>query len=553
MRTLLRMLEDRDPGFLRVIYELWGLDNPAGSSQDVAQKLAAIMLQPDQLTELIESLPDPARSLIDYLVREEGRAPFAQIDRIYGPLREMGPGRRDREQPWRQPISALEMVWYRGLLGRAFADSPLGPQEFIFIPSDINTLLKPNTDTAATPLGHPAKPPANIEIADTSVVDDATTVLASFRKQPPHVIPLSTKRRQELGKYMYQPPATNMVVWLLIDLHFLQPDTLMPSPDLVGPFLEIPRARALQTLIATWKDSSQWNDLAALSHLYYSSSDWPNDPRLSRTAALALMRSIPIDEWWDLSAFLAAVKQHQPAFQRPGGDFQSWYLQDASGAFLNGIEHWESVDGAYLRYLIEGPIHWLGMADLGRSELEAPAHSFRLTPAWRALFDRELIFNVEEPDSKITIKPNGEVIVPRGADRVIRYQIARISSWEPPDRSGHHFHLTPGTLELAEAQGLSPRHILQLLEKAIDGELPPSVLRAVERWSQSGTEASLLHALLLRVEKPEILETLENQRSTNRYIAEVLTPTVAIIRETDWPVLRDAAARLGLFLEPPGN
>jgi hypothetical protein len=551
MRTLLRTLEDRDPGFLRAICELWGLEIPSGSIKQVAQSLAESMSDPDHLDEMIESLPDPARELIDLILVEGGKTPIAQVERSFGPLREMGPGRRDREQPWRQPASALEMIWYRGLLGRAFADTQLGPQEFFYIPSDLQALLKPDNRPSPKPIGRPTESPEFTRNADTSSVDDATTLLAAFRKQPPLQLPLESELRTSLSTFLYQSQAIELIVQLLVDLEFIQSDTHRPDPDSVGPFLEISRSIALEKLITAWRDSSSWNDLAALPHLRFSSAEWPNDARLSRQAALELMRTIPVGEWWNLEEFIRAIKAQQPSFQRPGGDFQSWYIQDGSGAFLNGFEHWESVDGAYLRYLIHGPLHWLGMTDLGQPEAGASVHSFRLTPAWNVLFNQETALRVEEPGSKIIISPSGEVIVPRGADRVTRYQIARISAWEKPDRAGHHFQVTPGTLERAAQQGLTAHHILQLLQRAVDSELPPSFVRAVERWSQSGQEGQLDHVLLLRVKQPEILQTLVDQRSTSRYLDEILTPTTAIIKQCDWPALRDAAARLGLLLEPP--
>jgi hypothetical protein len=551
MRTLLRTLEDRDLGFLRIISELWGLDLPTGSHKQVAQSLATNLSDPDQLKEMFESLPDPARELINSILVEGGRAPSAQIERSFGPLREMGPGRRDREQPWRQPVSALEMAWYRGLLGRAFADTELGPQEFFFIPSDLQALLNIDNQSLRETMGSPADRPADIQSADTSAVDDATTLLAAFRKKPPELLPLPSEMHTKLSTFLYQPRAIDLIVQLLMDLEFIHPKTHKPEPDMVGPFLETSRSKALRELILAWRDSAEWNDLAALPHLHFASPNWPNDARLSRRAALGLMQSIPIGEWWKLEDFLLTVKEQHPTFQRPGGDFQSWYLQDGSGAFLNGFEHWESVDGAYLRYLIYAPLHWLGLTDLGRPEKGAVVQSFRLTAAFNILFDEEAELSVEEPDSKIIVQSSGEVIVPRGADRVTRYQIARISAWEMPDRSGHHFRVTPETLRLASEQGLTAQHILHLLQKAIEGELPPAFVRAVERWSQSGKEAQLSHVLLLRVDQPEILQTLADQRSTSHYLDEILTPTTAIIKQSNWKALRDAAARLGLLLEPP--
>ena len=61
---------------------------------------------------------------------------------------------------------------------------------------------------------------------------------------------------------------------------------------------------------------------------------------------------------------MTAVHQQQPDFQRPAGDYDSWFLRDQqSGEFLRGFEHWDEVDGALLRYLICGPLHWLGGVD----------------------------------------------------------------------------------------------------------------------------------------------------------------------------------------------
>jgi hypothetical protein len=98
---------------------------------------------------------------------------------------------------------------------------------------------------------------------------------------------------------------------------------------------------------------------------------------------------------------------------------------------------------------------------------------------------------------------------------------------------------------------LTGQHVLQLLAGAVDGELPPSIDRAVTRWSESGVEAQLSNVVLLRAAQASILETLASQKSTARYIDEILTPTTAIIHQSDWPALRDAAARLGLLLDPP--
>ena len=61
--------------------------------------------------------------------------------RKYGDIREAGAGKRDREKLYLQPASAAEILFYRGLLARAFFDTKKGPQEFAYIPDDLLSLI----------------------------------------------------------------------------------------------------------------------------------------------------------------------------------------------------------------------------------------------------------------------------------------------------------------------------------------------------------------------------------------------------------------------------
>ncbi len=153
MQPLLRTLQDHDFGHLRILAEVWGFDPPAGPSPQAARTLAKAMLEPSTLGEMIESLSQDARQTLQALQAAGGRMPLADLTRRYGPLREVGAARRDREKVWRQPASPLETLWYRGLLARAFADLPAGPCEFGFIPNDILDQIRPEFRAAGRTAG----------------------------------------------------------------------------------------------------------------------------------------------------------------------------------------------------------------------------------------------------------------------------------------------------------------------------------------------------------------------------------------------------------------
>jgi hypothetical protein len=97
MQSLERTLQDHDLGHLRILAELWGLDLPSGSSRQVVEVLKTAMLDPIQVNEIVESLTPPIRQLLDYMLNHNGRVPLSDLVHRFGTLREMGPGRRDRE------------------------------------------------------------------------------------------------------------------------------------------------------------------------------------------------------------------------------------------------------------------------------------------------------------------------------------------------------------------------------------------------------------------------------------------------------------------------
>ncbi len=66
----------------------------------------------------------------------EGRVPVAVFGRTHGDVRMMGPGRMEREEPWMDPVSATEALWYRGFVYRAFDETAEGVMEFYFLPQD---------------------------------------------------------------------------------------------------------------------------------------------------------------------------------------------------------------------------------------------------------------------------------------------------------------------------------------------------------------------------------------------------------------------------------
>jgi len=552
MRSLAHTLEDQDTGYLRILCELWGFDLPQGSHRSVVDEITFSMLNRNTLDELLDSLPNAAKQTLEGIAQAGGRMALPDLIRDHGVLREMGSGKRDREQPWRSPASPVEVLWYRGLIGRAFTDTTKGPQEFAYIPTDLLQMLSESfADYSAPSLSPLTHDPQHVYLATSAAVDDATTLLAAMRRTPFPSFELSQKPGLTLERFLLIPNLHTLLLTILQEMLIIEGPPWTPNPERTRAFIDAPRSHAIRDLLLAWKNSVTWNDLAVLPHIVCNTDAWPNDPGLSRQGVLDLLQPLKPGLWWDLDDFVERIRQTSPAFQRPGGDFDSWYLQNQSGIFLHGIENWNMVDGALIRSVITGPLHWLGAVDLGQNSQSSSTPSFRLTSVSALLYDPKASVHVEEPDKAIVIHSDGRIIVPRGVNGAVRYQIARFSHWVSVENEKYEYRLTPSTLQRAKEQGLSHHHIRTVLEKTCESPLPRPVDLALTRWAERGTEANIKQYWILRVQSPDVLEMLRGKKSTNRYLKEILSLTTAIVQSSDWSKLQAAAARLGLLIDPP--
>ncbi len=547
--NLRQSLQDHDRGHLAIVAELWGLSLASAPAAQAAEALSHAMLQAGAVEEVLEALPERARQALRALQLRGGQMPLADLTRQFGALREMGAAKRDREKPWRHPASAVEALWYRGLIGRRFADTPKGLEEFGYIPQELLARLPQPEAPPGIGLEPPELVPRHIQPAGMLAVDDATTVLAAYRLPP-------AARPAALAPHLFQPASLELLLSALQDLGCLRPPALEPDPSQTRLFLEAPRPEGLLQLLRGWIEAPIWNDLAQVDGLLPPKSSWPNHPRANRQATLALLGDLPPGRWWSLAGFQQTVREHRPSFLRTVGEFDSWYLQDSrSGQFLQGMEAWNRVEGALLAYLLTGPLHWLGAVDLGTKENDAPYSSFRLTEVAQAALGQRPAPSIEKRERRARIAADGRITVPRESPRPLRYQVARFSRWIRLDRGRetYQYQLAPAAMQSGREAGLLPRHVLAILQEVGQAKLPGPLMKAIRRWEQRGVEAELSRKLVLRVADSRVMDELQANPTTARYLIEVLDDTQAVVAQADWRALCAAALRKGMLIGWPAD
>ena len=562
MPDLNHSLLKQDIGHLRILAEFWGLELDSQDVDSAREELSASLLDVDLLTELLDSLPPEADSAIAALVASNGRIPWATFTRQFGDIREMGGAKRDRDHPHHKPTSISEILFYRGLLARAFFETDKGSQEFAYIPDELLELISRRDSESQRkkqiesqrlsgsaagnePLGRPASPgeKGNEILADDSILDDATTLLAALRMS-----------------------RSNWQFDLRLSALLTSANLISPSPagrgvrgeaevnaEAVKTFLESSRADALKMLRDAWLESEAFNELKRMPSIVCE-GEWTNQPKETREFLLDLLNAIPKGKWWSLNSFVSDIKQKHADFQRPAGDYDSWFIKRASdGQYLRGFESWNEVDGALVRFFITDILHWLGRVDLSIAEGAVEATSFRLSS----------FLSTKEERGKIAVTSSGKISIERTAPRAIRYQIARFCEWsEPVGRVGssdsetrietksinYKYQITAQSLTDAQEQGLKAGQLLSLLVKHTDNKVPPQLVKALKRWEANGSEARAETQTILRVSKPEVLEEMRKSRA-GKFLGEVLSPTAVIVKSGAIQKVTEAMIELGLFAE----
>jgi hypothetical protein len=299
-------------------------------------------------------------------------------------------------------------------------------------------------------------------------------------------------------------------------------------------WLQADPSHQMLTLQKAWRDDSDWNDLWHVPSLRPERTGWRNDPLATRACFLEHVARCPPGDWIDLESFIAAIKRSDPDFQRPPDAYNSWYIRDAaSGEYLMGYEHWDRVEGALINYLIDGPLHWLGVTALGFEGREEVPIAFRLTPAG-AFF---LGLSDQAPKAPelppVAVDADLTVRALAGGNLYDRFQLARIAEWQA---SGEVFvyRITRASLSRALSQGIRVDQVVAFLRRVTNDRLPPKAIETLRRWAGRYGEVRLTRTVVLETKTAAIMRDLRTHPAIGPLLGEPLSPTRALVPERNW-------------------
>lgn len=556
MHSLHRFLVDYDMTMLRSLAQRRGVVLATNRQTEAADLLAASLLEPLSVLAGLASLSPQSREALGALLSAGGRMRTAHFARRFGAVRPIGPGRLEREALWQKPANPAEELWYTGFVFSAFSDDEGGPGEFIFVPEDLLPLLPQPISELSIFAVDTVPPPLQQGDDDLALVQDLFTCLVHL--QTNNVRPYADGRlgQRDLTNLRGRliDPGKRRLVFLLhlagrLGLVDRQGEYLRLDEKPAKQWLLESSARQLLVLQEAWRNDPTWNDLHHVPALVCDQkTDWHlrYSPVATRQAFLALLARCPLDVWWTLASFVQAVKDAAPDFQRPDGDYTSWYIRDAaSGTYLSGFESWDRVEGVLITYLLTEPVRWLGIVAMTADDSSG---IFRLTEAGARFLGLVPHEPESQPSPPIVVRSDFRVEVPAPANLYTRFQLARFADLEGADPC--RYVLTPGGLGRALTREIQVEQVLAFLQKANEGPIPGNVVDQLRLWARRFGQVQLEDVALLTVKNERVLRELSALPQTRSLIGQVLSPTSALVHKQNLSGLRRQLHALGYLPFP---
>jgi len=569
MPNLQTMLREHDEGILPTLATVWGIKITNMKTEEQIRALNEAMQDAGKAESVWAKLSDDERQALQTLLGSNLKMPGNMFKRLYGDIRKMGKGQIERENPHKKPATIAEGLFYKGMIGEQFIQAKKGMEPTIFVPDDLAEIL-PVHKTAYEGIEKEMPPPQpamqitqlmpleaeyieEIQSANTSIVDDMCTLLAFLRNHTAGVmeddfLPADVEK---LMPFLLDqsPERLNFLLGIgaSADLITTQDGRAYPKRSSLQKWLDSTRSEQLKTLLDAWHSSTIYRDLWHVQGLHVDhDAGFLYDPTLGREAVVSFLKQVaPESDWFAIDEFVDAAKIIDSDFQRPGGDYESWYIRNDGGEYLHGFESWDAIEGALLTFYIKKPMHWLGLVDISED-------AARLTAYGRAYIGLIDFPYPPDPTENIIILEDGVLEVSRRVSRVDRFQVARFSTWGTPDDK-YYYRIDAEGIEMAAAQNITTGHILAFLKKHADNKpLPDRINQLLENWQGGGgslSEVTFEQLLVLRTTSPEILDRIYNEPALRRFLGAKLGEMACVIRADQAEDLQVALGDVGIKVQ----
>jgi hypothetical protein len=318
-------------------------------------------------------------------------------------------------------------------------------------------------------------------------------------------------------------------------------------------FFSLPVLERAWRCYRLWLETPFWNELAYLPEVVVRPGPAPLEPAHEEVvrARQVLMERVLAEQpgvWHELSAFIAHTKLYAPYLLFPrqygpraerysmGSNPYAWDFRLRRG-WLTHREGWHLVEGGFIRAVVSGPLHWLGLVDVNG---EGNASAFRL-PAGITLFTGDSPPGIEDaPRGRLIVQPNFELVALAPVSEALLIKLDRFAERLSLEHIAQ-YRVTKASVTRAIQMGLHVDTIQQILAEATrGGEIPQNVQYSLVEWERQARRIELWQgAALLEVDDMTLLDALFADEETSPMLGRRLSPVLAEVAPRHLPALQE--------------
>jgi hypothetical protein len=553
--TLRRWLAERTDSERITLARFWAL--PPRETWG-ASEVTDLFLQPESVARALAALGQRERAALEQVQAYGGAIPANILEREFGAVR-----RRERYPNQRAYLLALEQAPTATerlcAIGLVFEETHRRQRQYV-IPPDLLELLPPVTLRDRTLRLTPVADPPQAYPGDAGEFErNLLTLIGLAQDGQLEVIPSGGLNKASLLRLARQWNAkarlqgvTREEHWPYI--HFLRrigesagllragsDSVLRPTREALE-WMRQPAIERTRRLLQGWI-TTDWDELIHFVGLKLQRA-YSRDLPSTRSAILELVAQAAAGQWVALKDFSEAVRQVDPDFARPDGDYTSWGILNRFRQPVDGFEYWDEIEGEQLRSIVGGSLHWLGLTDQGADD-DNPI-SFRMNSLGAALLSGAPAPS-EPLIEPLAVQPNFEVVVPVFASPYARFQIRRIAEQTGTDDVAI-YKLTKRSIQSSLERGISIDDLQTFLQETSGRALPQNVAATLREWAGQHGQVVMRSGVVLEATDRALLEQIKRDKRIKLPEVEPLNATSWLVRNGDASTLAERLRKAGYGL-----
>lgn len=291
----------------------------------------------------------------------------------------------------------------------------------------------------------------------------------------------------------------------------------------IDAFFSLSLLERMRRCYRLWLETPFWNEMNYLPEVTVRPGPGTLEPaheevvHARQAVTERLMYEGNPGEWHELTTFIARTKLHVPYLLFPrqygpraerysgGSNPYGWDFRLRRG-WLTHREGWHMVEGGFIRAIITGPLHWMGLIELNREE---GASAFRLSAGSALIMsDTPPVEREEVSWGRLIVQPNFDLVVLAPVSEKLLISLDRFAERVSLEHIAQ-YRLTRASVTRAIQMGLHADALRAILEQAAGGEIPQNVQYSLVEWERQARRVEVWQgATLLEVDDAALLDEL---------------------------------------------